>query len=143
MEITTVNGKDNHSERVVPSLDEWLGEAKREAAARGCGMYLFHNGVVRETARAAVRGGALNTAPVRGMRFSYDAEKTEAAKAKALAMPGIRCVRVWLNSGELKVGDDIMLVLVGGDIRPHVVDALQALVDEIKQHCVTETEISE
>ena len=60
----------------------------------------------------------------------------------ALAMPGIRTVRVWLNSGELTVGDDIMLVLVGGDIRPHVVDALQALVGELKQHCVTETEIS-
>ena len=33
------------------------------------------------------------------------------------------------------------LVLVGGDIRPHVIDALQALVGEIKTRCVTETEI--
>ena len=127
----------------VPSLDAWLREAKGEAAAKGCGMYLFHNGVVRETAKAAVREGAKDTAPVRGMRFSYDAEKVEAAKAMALAMPGIRTVRVWLNSGELTVGDDIMLVLVGGDIRPHVIDALQALVGELKQHCVTETEIAE
>ena len=126
----------------VPSLDAWLREARRDAAARGCGMYLFHNGIVRETAKAAVREGAENCAPVRGMHFSYDAEKVEAAKAMALAMPGIRIVRVWLNSGELAVGDDIMLVLVGGDIRPHVIDALQALVGEIKQHCVTETEIS-
>jgi len=126
----------------VPSLDAWLKEAKREAGAAGCGMYLFHNGVVRETAKAAVREGAENTAPVRGMRFSYDADKVEAAKKAALAMPGIRYARVWLNSGELAVGDDIMLVLVGGDIRPHVIDALQALVGEIKQHCVTETEIS-
>ncbi len=56
-------------------------------------------------------------------------------------MTGIGYVRVWLNEGELELGDDIMLVLVGGDIRPHVVDALQALVGEIKQHCVTETEL--
>ena len=56
-------------------------------------------------------------------------------------MPGIRYARVWLASGELKVGDDIMLVLVGGDIRPHVIDALQALVGEIKTRCVTETEV--
>ena len=104
-------------------------------------MYLFHNGVVRETAKAAVREGAKDTAPVQGMVFSYDADRVEAAKAMALAMPGIRTVRVWLNSGELKVGDDIMLVLVGGDIRPHVIDALQTLVGEIKNHCVTETEI--
>ena len=80
-------------------------------------------------------------AAVKGMLFSYDAEKVEAAKKAALDMPGIGYVRIWLNSGELQVGDDIMLVLVGGDIRPHVIDALQALVGEIKQHCVTETEI--
>ena len=47
-------------------------------------------------------------------------------------MPGIYCVKAWLNEGELAVGDDIMLVLVGGDIRPHVVDALQALVGRLK-----------
>ena len=125
----------------LPSLDAWLKEAKEEAGAAGCGMYLFHNGVVRETAKAAVREGAENTAPVRGMRFSYDAEKVETARNAALAMPGIQYVRVWLNSGELKVGDDIMLVLVGGDIRPHVIDALQSLVGEIKRFCVTETEV--
>ena len=125
----------------VPSLDAWLREAKAEAGAAGCGMYLFHNGVVRETAKAVVREGAENRAPVTGMLFSFDAEKVERARRAALAMPGIRYARVWLNSGELRVGDDIMLVLVGGDIRPHVIDALQALVGEIKQHCVTETEI--
>ena len=130
-----------HKKEHAPSLDAWLKEAKSGSSASGCGMYLFHNGVVRESAKAAVREGAENTAPVRGMHFSYDAEKVEEAKQMALQMPGIAYVRVWLNSGELKVGDDIMLVLVGGDIRPHVIDALQALVGEIKLHCVTETEV--
>ena len=55
-------------------------------------------------------------------------------------MPGIFYVRVWLNEGRLEIGDDIMLVLVGGDIRPRVIDALQALVGEIKNHCVVEKE---
>ncbi len=49
-------------------------------------------------------------------------------------------MRVWLASGELTVGDDIMLVLIGGDIRPHVVDALQSLVGTIKNECVSEVE---
>ncbi len=31
-------------------------------------------------------------------------------------------------------------VLIGGDIRPHVVDALQFLVEKIKSECVTEIE---
>lgn len=132
---------ETNIKKTVPSLDAWLREAKQEAAAKGCGMYLFHNGVVRETAKAQVRENVQNTAAVKGMLFSYDTGKVEAAKKAALAMPGIKYVRVWLNSGELQVGDDIMLVLVGGDIRPHVIDALQALVGEIKQYCVTETEI--
>ena len=132
---------ENVAKKPVPSLDAWLREAKRESSSRGCGMYLFHNGVVRETAKAQVREGAQDTPIVKGMHFSYDADKVESAKQAALAMPGIGYVRVWLNSGELQVGDDIMLVLVGGDIRPRVIDALQALVGEIKQHCVAETEI--
>ena len=46
-----------------------------------------------------------------------------------------------LNRGTLAVGDDIMFVLVGGDIRPHVIDALQALVGTIKNECVVEQEV--
>jgi molybdopterin synthase catalytic subunit len=124
-----------------PSLDQWLAEAKAEPCAADCGMFLFHNGVVRRSARAKVREGAQDAPEVKGMRFSYDAEKVEAAKEMALAMPGIQLVRVWLNEGALNVGDDVMLVLVGGDIRPHVIDALQALVGEIKTHCVVEKEV--
>ena len=76
------------------------------------------------------------------MYFAYDEEKAAAAIRAAEAMEGIRFVRVWLNEGELAVGDDIMYVLIGGDIRPHVVDALQALVGTLKNECVTERELS-
>jgi len=46
----------------------------------------------------------------------------------------------WLNEGLLEVGDNIMHVLIGGDIRPHVIDGLQSLVEKIKTECVTEIE---
>ena len=123
-----------------PSADEWLREAKKEAGASGAGMYLIHNGVVRSTARAAVREGAADTKPVKGMHFSYDREKADAAVAETLRLPGICCARAWLNEGSLKVGDDIMMVLVGGDIRPHVIDGLTYLVGKLKSECVTEKE---
>ncbi len=131
------------SKKPVPSVDSWLEEAKADPAAKDCGMFLVHNGTVRQTAKAKVRQGAEDTAGVRGMLFSYDAEKVDAAVQAAMAMPGIFYVRVWLNEGELGLGDDIMLVLVGGDIRPHVIDALQALVGTIKNECVREEEIFE
>ena len=124
----------------APSMDAWLREAKASPDAGRIGMYLTHNGVVRETAKALVRSGE-DAAPVRGMLFSYDPEKVEAAVQEARRMEGIYCVKVWLNQGELQVGDDIMFVLIGGDIRPHVVDALQFLVGKIKSECVTETEL--
>ena len=104
-------------------------------------MFLVHNGTVRQTAKAKVRQGQENTEPVTGMIFRYDAEKVEQAIAEAKRMDGIYYIRVWLNEGELTLGDDIMLVLVGGDIRPHVIDALQTLVGTIKNQCVIEQEI--
>lgn len=123
-----------------PCMDMWLREAKTDPEASKCGMYLVHNGTVRQTAKAKVRQGAGDTLPVCGMVFSYDAQKAAQAAEEARRMEGIHYVRVWLNEGELSLGDDIMYVLIGGDIRPHVVDALQFLVGKLKNECVTETE---
>lgn len=125
----------------MPSPDQWLREAKADPGAAGCGMYLMHNGTVRQTARAKVRHGEQNARPVRGMLFSYDRDRVDEVIAQTRAMDGVGYVRVWLNEGELGLGDDIMLVLVGGDIRPHVIDALQYLVGRIKNECVSEQEI--
>jgi len=124
----------------IPSVEQWLREAKADPAAEQCGMYLTHNGIVRRSAKAKVRQGDENAPDVTGMYFSYDAQKVDEAVAEAKRMDGIHYVRVWLNEGHLSVGDDIMYVLIGGDIRPHVVDCLQSLVGKIKNECVTEQE---
>ena len=126
----------------APSMDAWLREAKQDPSAAQCGMYLFHNGVVRQTPKAQVRQGQTGLHPVTGMVFSYDREKVAAAIDDVKKLPGIYYVRVWLAEGQLQVGDDIMLVLIGGDIRPRVVDALQTLVGRIKNECVSEVEQS-
>lgn len=130
----------HHHGKKSPSMDEWLREAKKDPSAEKIGMYLTHNGVVRATARALAREGDTSAAPVSGMVFSYDREKVEAAIADTYKLEGVYYVRAWLNEGELSVGDDIMYILIGGDIRPHTVDALQYLVGRIKTECVTETE---
>ena len=127
--------------REVPSMDAWLREAKASERAARTGMFLIHNGVVREDARTRVREGDAEAKPVRGMRFSSDAEKVKRAMEEALALPGIFFARAWLNEGELAVGDDIMYVMIGGDIRPHVIEALQYLVGKIKSECVAEQEL--
>ena len=126
--------------KLLPSVDEWLKQAKNDESALQEGMYLVHNGTVRQTPKAQVRQGLDDGSKVKGMFFSYDEEKVNAAIQKTLEWEGIFHVRVWLNQGELTLGDDIMLVLIGGDIRPHVIDALQFLVETIKSTCVTEIE---
>ena len=127
----------------IPSMDLWLKEAKAHEGAPKIGMYLTHNGVVRQSAKSKVRLGAADTKPVTGLLFSYDADAVEAAVADAYQLDGIYYIKVRLNEGRLQVGDDIMYVLIGGDIRPRVVDALQYLVGRIKSECVTETELYE
>ena len=126
----------------IPSMDAWLREAKAHESAPKIGMYLTHNGTVRQTAKALVRNGEENTKPVTGMAFSYDAAKVEAVIADTYKLDGIYYIRVWLNEGRLELGDDIMYALIGGDIRPRVVEALQYLVGRIKNECVTETELN-
>ena len=128
--------------KTPPSVDAWLKEAKAHESAPKIGMYLTHNGIVRRSAKAKVRSGVEDARDVTGMLFSYRQDLVDAVVADTLRMEGIYYVRVWLNEGQLQVGDDIMYVLIGGDIRPRVVDALQYLVGRIKNECVTETELT-
>lgn len=128
------------TKKISPSMDSWMKEAKDDPDAKKVGMYLVHNGVVRETAKAKVRNNVDYTKPVTGMLFSYDEAKVSFFVQETRKLEGIYYVRVWLNEGELQVGDDIMYVLIGGDIRPNVINALDFLVGKIKSECVVEKE---
>ena len=116
-----------------PSLDGWLGELKAGAGAAGVGMYLVHNGVVRGRSRTGKTVG--------GMVLAVDRAQLAGVLEKAGRRQGMLAVRAWINEGRLAVGDDIMRVLVAGDIRENVFPALQDLVREIKTAVVRETEL--
>lgn len=131
----------HHHKKEAPSMDQWLKEAKADPSAAQIGMYLTHNGTVRQSPKARVRSGDTSATDVTGMVFGYNEEKVNAIIAETYKLDGVYYVRVWLNEGQLQVGDDIMYVLIGGDIRPHTVDALQYLVGRIKSECVVETEL--
>lgn len=127
--------------KTSPSMDRWINEAKASEKALQIGMYLFHNGVVRETPKAQVRQGIDDGSVVAGMEFSFDQSKVDAVISETYKKDGIFYVKVWLNEGHLEPSDDIMYALVGGDIRPNVIDALQFLVGNLKNYCVKEKEI--
>ncbi|MDI6712778.1 MAG: molybdenum cofactor biosynthesis protein MoaE [Anaerosomatales bacterium] len=116
-----------------PSLDAWLDEAKRSCDLSATGMFLVHNGVVRGTSRS----GEI----VSGMDLAVDRVRLDEIVESARLMEGVTYVRAWVNEGRLEVGDDIMYVVVAGDIREHVFEALQALVKMIKSQVVREFEL--
>ncbi len=116
-----------------PQFETWLDEIKSGPDSSRIGMYLIHNGVVRGTRRDGT--------PVTGMDLTYDRERLSTIVAEISGRPGVVAVKVWINEGRLTVGDDIMRVLVGGDIRENVFGALQEMVRLIKTECVKESEI--
>lgn len=131
-----------------PDMTAWLAEAKQDDQADHVGMYLVHNGIVRATPRHSVRPdqAAPENAPAENARvvavdFSYDKQGLEAAIKEALSWEGVYYVRAWLNEGRVEVGDSLMYVLIGADIRPHAIGALEKLVGHIKSELVEEREL--
>lgn len=89
------------------------------------GMIATHIGVVR--------GNSLDGREVSGVEVAYDHEVLEEITNNSRSLPGIIDVMVEVNEGALKVGDMIMFVAVGGDIRDHVFPVLINTVDRIKK----------
>jgi molybdopterin synthase catalytic subunit len=114
-------------------IDEWIREIKAGCDPEELGMMLAHNGVVRATSKQGK--------PVKGMKLSYDAKMLEAAVRKMEAREGIVAVKAWLNQGQLKIGDDIMFLLVAGRFRTDVLPVLQELLTIIKTEIVREEEV--
>ena len=96
----------------IADVDDWICDVKAQPGSAAIGMILAHRGIVRGTSRS---GG-----PVHGMALSADRDRLESVLAEASTRPGVFVVRGWVNEGSLAVGDDIMKVLVAGDIRDNV-----------------------
>ncbi len=96
------------------------------------GMILSHNGVVRGTSKDGGRVGA--------MRLSYDGKMLEEAVGTFRQRSGIADIKVWVNEGELKIGDDIMKVCVAGRFRTDVLPVFEELLTLLKTQIVHEKE---
>ena len=113
-------------------IDDWIQEVKAQPGSTAIGMILAHQGIVRGTSRSSE--------PVHGMLLRADRDRLEEALAEARTWVGVFAVRGWVNEGSLSVGDDIMKVLVAGDIRDNVFAALERLVSLIKNEVLSESE---
>ncbi len=99
------------------------------------GMTLIHNGVVRGWSRK-------NHAPVGRVVVTPDREKMASICRELEQQPGIFKILAEAAEGELKPGDDLLFLVVAGDIREHVKATFAELLDRIKSETVVKQEFS-
>jgi molybdopterin synthase catalytic subunit len=115
------------------TLSEMIQSIKQHPDYHKAGMLLCHNGVVRSTSR--------DQREVTGLQVHVDYKKLEAILEKNKHLPGIIDIRVKIFDNQvLTVGDDVMYLVVAGDIRENVIDALSKTLNAIKTTVTQKTE---
>ena len=119
----TINNKD---------INKIIGKLQKCPNASNMGMIATHLGIVRESSRDGRK--------VNGIHVSYDHEALNEIINYIKGLNGIFEVIVETNEGRLEIGDIILFVAVGGDIRENVFPALVETVDRIKKESSRKTE---
>ena len=114
-------------------IENIIDRIKNHENSGSIGMIASHLGIVRGFSR---KGG-----DVEGVEVNYNMDVLDDIISKIKEMPGIVEVLVEVREGSLKVGDELMFVAVGGDIRENVFAALIEAVEQIKKNAVSKQEI--
>ncbi len=115
-------------------LSTALADLKQEPGfADQVGMVLIHNGVVRGHARESK-----NT--VQHLQVTPDRQKIEALRQEYEAWPGIFRILVHANEGTFQPGQDVLFIIVAGDIRENVHPVLSELLNKIKAEAMHKVE---
>jgi molybdopterin synthase catalytic subunit len=97
------------------------------------GMILCHNGVVRGTSRDGRK--------VSGLKIEVDHAKLKNIIDENKKRPGIVEILVEIAENiDLSVGEDVMFLVVAGDIRDNVIMALNDTLNSIKTTVTKKTE---
>jgi len=97
------------------------------------GMILVHNGVVRGWSRR-------DKSAVDCIDVAPDRDMIERLRREYEQKPGIFRIIVEAESGRLRPGDDLLFIIVAGDIRENVKPVLAELLDRVKSEAVSKSE---
>jgi molybdopterin synthase catalytic subunit len=141
-DITTIPSKSEKNGNAcrAPSLQEspmdfntFIDQIKRRPDYEKVGMILCHNGVVRSTSR--------DGRAVHGLRVTVDQKGLEEVIDAQKSRPGIVEILVQINADrDLMVGDNVMGLVVAGDVRENVIAALTDTLNAIKTKVTRKTE---
>jgi len=110
-----------------------LESIKKHPDFEKAGMVLCHNGVVRGTSRDGKK--------VKGLRVSVNHQKLAQIISEQKQQTGIVDIKVEIaEERDLAVGDDVMMLLVAGDIRENVIAVLTDTLNLIKSTVTQKTE---
>jgi len=116
----------------MPTLSDLVDRIKRETDPSRVGMIVCHNGVVRATTRQGD--------PAEYLDIDVKQEAWNGVLTEMRARPGIAAVEAHLFTGRRLVGQDVMLVVVAGDIRENVFPVLEETVNRLKREAVLKRE---
>ncbi len=115
------------------NLQMLIDKIKRSPEYSRVGMILCHNGVVRGTSRDGRK--------VSGLKISVDHTKLIRIIDENKKRPGIAELLVEIEENkDLSVGDDVMFIVVAGDIRDNVIPVLDDTLNRIKTTVTKKTE---
>ncbi|MBT8762655.1 molybdenum cofactor biosynthesis protein MoaE [Desulfohalobiaceae bacterium Ax17] len=116
-------------------ISKKIAEMKKEPLfTQNVGMILVHNGVVRAWSRK-------DKAQVQAIEVTPDFEKIEEIRKEFEQKPGIYKIIIEAKKGTLKPGDDLLFIIVAGDIREHVKPVLAEVLDKVKKEAISKKEV--
>lgn len=114
-------------------LQTLMAQIRRRPDFDRVGMILAHNGVVRGTSRDGRK--------VSGLRVSVEHDRLREILARERRTPGIVDILVYIaENQDLSVGDDVMLLVVAGDVRDTVISTLERTLNAVKETVTRKTE---
>ena len=116
-------------------ISKTIAELKsRPDFSQNVGMLLIHNGTVRSWSRK-------DRSAVQSIEVLPDHHKIETLRHEFLQYDGIYEILIEANEGMLLPGDDLLFIIVAGDIRENVKPVLADLLDRVKSEAVTKREL--
>ncbi|MBN2061518.1 MAG: molybdenum cofactor biosynthesis protein MoaE [Deltaproteobacteria bacterium] len=106
-------------------INRIIAKIRNHPESERIGMIATHLGIVR--------GNSRNGREVSGIEVVCNHEILNDIINETKSLPGIVDVIAEFNEGALKIGDIIMFVAIGGDVRDNVFPALSKTVERIKK----------
>ena len=116
-------------------ISKKIAEMKKDPLfAQNVGMILIHNGVVRAWSRK-------DKSQVQTIEVMADFKKIEQIRKEYEQKPGIYKIIIEAREGTFKPGDDLLFIIVAGDIRENVKPVLAEVLDKVKKEAISKKEI--